>query len=156
MSAENILTFVHVLCVLWYMAGLAAMQVTLARVLRNSDVGVRVESLEEASHYQGILLVPGAIAAGASGVFLWTLDHNLLTTGWLLGLGALYVITLLVFLPVIGLGLRRARLAALQAQKSGRSTPDLEEAMSDSVPLVASGIATLLLVPMAALSVFQP
>jgi hypothetical protein len=35
-------------------------------------------------------------------------------------------------------------------------TPELEEAMADSVPLVFGGIATILVPAMVALSVFRP
>lgn len=156
MSAEEVLTFLHLLAAFWYVAGLAAVQVPLVRGWHSRDIGVRVESFEEAFHYQGVLLIPGAIAAGASGLFLWALDHNPLTTGWLLALEGLYLLTLLVCLPLLATGLRRVRLAALQARRADRSTPELEAAMSDSVPLVFAGIATLLVPLMTFFSVFQP
>ena len=114
-------------------------------------------TLEEASHYQGVLLVPGAIGGIATGIALWAqLDYGLITTGWLVALEVLYVLTLLVCLPLIGIGLRRARIAALQARRLGRATPQQEAAMADAVPLVFGGIATLLVPVMAALSVFRP
>ena len=54
-------------------------------------------------------------------------------------------------------GLRaRARIAALIAERRGEVTPELEEAMGDSVPLVFGGIATILVPAMVALSVFRP
>lgn len=137
--------------------GLTAVQIPMIRAWQTEDLDTRVEGLQEASHYQGVLLVPGGIAAVASGLFLWAqLGYNLVTTSWLLLLEALYVITIIVCLPVIGMGLRRGRLAALQAQKSGSVTPELERALSDSVPLVFAGIATLLVPAMAFLSIFRP
>jgi hypothetical protein len=54
------------------------------------------------------------------------------------------------------MGLRRARIAALMAERRGNVTPELEEAMADSVPLVFGGIATMLVPAMVALSVFRP
>ena len=157
MSAENIFLFLQLLSAFWYVAGLAAVQISLVRGWQSDDLRVRAESFDEASHYQGVLLVPGAIATGAAGVFLWAqMDYNLITTGWLLLLELLYIATLLVCLPVIGLGLRRVRLAALQARKAGRATPDLERAMADNVAIFFSGIATILLPVMTYLSVFRP
>ncbi len=157
MNADNAFTLLHLLATFWYVSGLTAVQLALVRAWQGEEVKSRADSLEEASHYQGILLVPGAIASGASGLFLWAqLDYNLITTAWLLALEALYIVTLLVCLPLIGMGLRRARLAALQARKSGRATPELEQAMADNVPLVFSGIATILLPVMTYLSVFRP
>ena len=63
--------------------------------------------------------------------------------------------SLLVCLALIGLGLRRVRLASLQAEKAGGITPELKEALADNVPIVFNGIATLLLV-MAYLAVLKP
>jgi uncharacterized membrane protein len=149
--------FAHIMSAFWYVAGLAAVQLACVRAWQNEELSVRADALEEASHYQGVLLVPGCIASVATGLFLWAqLDYDLLTTFWLLALEALYILTLLVCVPLGGIGLRRARIAALQARKAGRSTPELEQAMRDSVPLVFGGIAALLVPAMAALSVFRP
>lgn len=157
MNADDALTFVHLLSAFWYVMGLAAVQVSLARGWREGEAGSRADAFGEASHYQGLLLVPGAIAAGATGVFLWAqMGYNLISTGWLLALEGLYILTILVCLPLIGLGLRRARLAALESRKTGRTTPDQEQALSDRAPIVFSGIATLLVPLMAFLAVFKP
>ena len=157
MSAEEVFAFAHIMAAFWYVAGLTAVQLSCVRAWQNDELRVKADALEEASHYQGVLLVPGAIGSVATGLFLWSsLDYSLLTTPWLLGLEALYIVTLLVCVPLGGIGLRRARLAALQARKAGRSTPELEQAMSDSVPLVFGGIAALLVPVMVALSIFQP
>ncbi len=157
MIAEDTLTLLHVLAAFWYLMGLAAVQFPLIRGWRFDDVKLKAAAFEEASHYQGLLLVPGIIAVGISGVFMWTqMDYNLITTGWLLAQEALYLVSLLVCVPLIGLGLRTARLASLQAEKAGGTTPELEEALADNVPIVFSGIATLLLPVMAYLAVFKP
>lgn len=154
---EELLAFVHILAASWYVAGLTAVQLSLVRAWQSEALEVRADSFEEASHYQGILLVPGAIASVASGLFLWAqLDYNLITTPWLLALEALYVVTLLICLPLTGIGLRRTRLAALQARKAGHATPQQAQTMSDGGALIASGVATLLMPVMTALSVFRP
>jgi uncharacterized membrane protein len=153
----DFLAFAHIMAAFWYVAGLTAVQLACVRAWQNEDLRERADALEEASHYQGVLLVPGCIASVATGLFLWAeLDYDLLTTPWLLAVEALYIVSLLVCLPLGGIGLRRARLAALQARKAGRSTPELEQAMRDSVPLVFGGIAALLVPAIAALSVFRP
>lgn len=157
MIVEDILTLLHILSVLWYAMGLAAVQFPLIRGWRLEDVRLKVAAFDEAAHYQGLLLVPGVIAIGVTGVFMWTqMGYNLITTGWLLALEVLYIVSLLVCVPLIGLGLRRVRLAALKAEKEGGFTPELEEALADNVPIVFSGIATLLLPVMAYLAVFKP
>lgn len=157
MNADNVLTCLHLLAAFWYVSGLTAVQISLVRAWQNAGLEIRADSLDEASHYQGVLLVPGAIAAVATGLFLWAqLDYHLLTTGWLLLLEALYIVTLLVCLPMMGVGLRRGRLAALQARKRGSQTPEMEAAMSDAAPLVFAGMATMLVPAMTILAVFRP
>jgi uncharacterized membrane protein len=114
-------------------------------------------AFEEAFHYQGLLPVPGLIAVGVTGVFTWAqMDYNLVATGWLLAQEVLYFVSLLVCLSLIGLGLRRMRLASLRAEKAGGITPELEEALADNVPMLVSGIAALVLAVMAYLAVFKP
>jgi len=155
-TTEEALIFLHILAAFWYIIGLTAVQLSLVRAYQHESVSVKADSIEEASHYQGILLVPGAIAAVSTGVFLWALDYNLITTPWLLVVEALYIVTLLVLLPLTGAGIRRARTAALQASKTGSATPEQEAAMSDPIPLTLMGLATILVPIMTALSVFKP
>jgi uncharacterized membrane protein len=156
-NADNILAFLHLLAAFWYVMGLSAVQMALIRAWQSGELNVQVAALEEASHYQGVLLVPGAIAGVATGVFLWAqLDYSLISTGWLLLVEGLYIVTLLVCLPLIGMGLRRARLAALKARRAGRTGPDLEQALADNVPLFFGGIATLLVPVITYLSIFKP
>jgi uncharacterized membrane protein len=157
-TADKAFLFAHVLAVLWYVAGLVAVQIALIRAWQTDNLGQRSDSFEEASHYQGILLVPGSIAVAATGLFLWSqqLGNNMFTTGWLVIVEVIYIITLLVCLPFVGMGLRRARFAALQARRKGKSTPELEQAMADNVPLFFAGVATLLVPVAVGMSVFQP
>lgn len=156
-TVDEAFVFLHVLAALWYVAGLTAVQLALVRGWQAPDVETKVVAFGEATHYQGILLVPGAIAVATTGLFLWgQLDYNFVTTPWLLGVEAMYIVTLLVCIPLIGMGMRRARIAALIAERRGNVTPELEEAMADSVPLVFGGIATILVPAMVALSVFRP
>ncbi len=156
-TADEAFVFLHVLAALWYVAGLTAVQIALVRGWQAPEVETRVVAFSEATHYQGILLIPGAIAVATTGLFLWgQLDYNFVTTPWLLGVEAMYIVTLLVCIPLMGMGLRRARIAALMAERRGNVTPELEEAMADNVPLVFGGIATMLVPAMVALSVFRP
>ena len=153
----DLLLFLHIIAAFWYVMGLAAVQFPLIRGWRLEDVRLKAAAFEEASHYQGLLIVPGIIAMGVSGVFMWTeMDYNLVSTGWLLAQESLYLVSLLICVPLIGLGLRRARLASLRAEKAGEVTAELREALDDNVPIVFSGLATLLLPVMAYLAIFRP
>jgi len=149
--------FAHVLSAFWYVIGLSAVQMAYVRATQSAEWGAQAAALEEASHYQGVLLVPGAIAAGATGLFYWMkLDYEPLRTGWLLALEGLYLVTLFVCLPVMGMALRRARIAALKSRRAGAAAPELEEALRDGVPLAFGSLATLVLVGMAFLAVSRP
>ncbi len=157
MSVAELLLFLHLLSAFWYVIGLSAVQLAYVRATQSTELSAQVSALEEASHFQGVLLVPGAIAIGATGYFYWAkLDYELLETGFLLALEALYLLTLFVCLPVIGMALRRARIAALKARRAGKAVPELEDALRDSVPLVFGGLATVILVAMAFISVSRP
>lgn len=157
MSVAELLLFAHVLSAFWYVIGLSAVQLAYVRATQSTELNSQISALEEASHFQGVLLVPGAIAIGATGLFYWAkLDYELLETGFLLALEALYLLTLFVCLPVIGMALRRARIAALKARRAGKAVPELEEALQDSVPLVFGGLATIILIAMAFISVSRP
>lgn len=157
MSADEVFLFLHLLAAFWYAAGLTAVQISLIRGAQNPAIAIKAQSFDEASHYQGMLLVPGAIATVATGVFYWgQLDYGFFTTGWLLVVEACYIVTLLVCLPLAGMGLRRARIAALQAERTGNVTPALEAAMADTVPLFFAGIATLLIPVATFFAVFRP
>jgi F0F1-type ATP synthase assembly protein I len=94
-STEEALIFLHLLGAFWYVMGLTSVQISLVRSWDRENPSARADSIEEASHYQGILLVPGAIAAVSTGVFLWALDYNLITTPWLVIVEALFAVTLL-------------------------------------------------------------
>lgn len=156
-SSDELLLFLHILAAFWYVAGLAAVQFALVRAWQARELDGKLEAYNEASHYQGVLLVPGAIAVAATGLFFWSaLDYNLLSPAWILLLDLVYVVTLVVCLPLIGIGMRRARIAALQAIRLERTTPELEAAMADPVPLVFGGLATALIPVATALSVFRP
>lgn len=157
-DVDKLFLFAHVLSCFWYVAGLTSVQIALIRAMAAEKMEDRSTSFEEAVHYQGMLLVPGAIAVAATGLFLWSqqLGYNMFTTGWLVGVEATYIVTLLVCLPFVGMGLRRARIAALQARRKGRSSPELDAVMSDNVPLFFAGIATLLVPVATALCVFMP
>lgn len=58
MIAEDTLTLLHILAVFWYVMGLAAVQFPLIRGWRIDDLKVKTSAFDEASHYQGLLLVP--------------------------------------------------------------------------------------------------
>lgn len=156
-DTDNLFLLAHVLACFWYVAGLTSVQLTIVRGWKSADIKIKAESFDEASHYQGTLLVPGGIAVLATGLFLWgQLGYNLLGPAWLILLDTVYAVSLVVCVPLVGIGLRRARVASLMAERRGKSAPELDEAMGDTVPLVFGSLATILLPVGAALSIFRP
>jgi hypothetical protein len=156
-TTDELFVFAHVLASFWYVAGLTSVQLTIVRGWKSPDIKIKAESFDEATHYQGQLLVPGGIAVLATGLFMWgQLGYNLVGPAWLILLDVVYTLSLVVCIPLVGIGLRRARVAALVAERRGQSAPDLDEAMNDTVPLIFGGFATVLLPVGAALSVFRP
>jgi hypothetical protein len=153
----DLLLFAHILSAFWYVMGLAAVQLSYVRALRSEDLSERINAVEEASHYNGVLLVPGAIALGFSGAFYWAdAGYNLITDEWLWLLEAAFLVTVLVCLPLIGAGLRRVRIAALKARRDPEAAANLERALTDGVPLIFGALATALVVLMTAVSVWGP
>ena len=80
------------------------------------------------------------MATGITG-FFWAVSQeelNFAKDGWLLALSISFVFFYFICLPLLGFGLRRARIAALIAQKKGEVTPELKEILDDRVPVVFS------------------
>ena len=63
---------------------------------------------------------------------------------------------LCVFLPLLGVGLRRVRLLALQSRKRGEASAELRDALADRVPVVFGTAIALSMPLMAWLAVWKP
>ncbi len=157
MTSVDVIRLLHFLSLFYMVFGLGGVIVPLYRGYRTADLDRRAQSFEDASAAHQTALVPGTIAAGATGIALaGDLGYNFLTTGWLLTLEGLYLFVLLLCLPLLGTGLRRVQIEALKAAKEGRMTPELEDALQDNVALGFSLIVAFSFVPMVYLPVFRP
>ena len=127
----------HTLALFWMMAGLGTVMVSIWRAWSTSDNETRVVLLTEAAEAETRWLLPGILATGITG-FAWAASDNtnLVTTGWLLALEIVFAFDVFIFLPLLGVGLRRVRLLALQARKRGELSDELEVALNDRVPVV--------------------
>jgi uncharacterized membrane protein len=103
------------------------------------------------------VLLPGAMATGITG-FFWAVaaNYNFVKDGWLFALSAIYVIVYFVCLPLMGFGLRRARLASLIAAKKGVETEELRTIIEDRVPIVFGTVLVVSVPVIAWLAVFKP
>jgi uncharacterized membrane protein len=157
LNAVTIWHFLHILAVLWMAGGVGSTMLPVYRAWRSTDVQFQMAAFRQAADNETGVLLPGALLTGATGVG-WgaAAGWNFLTDGWLLALWLVYVLTVFVCLPLLGLGLRRARLLSLQAAKTGTVTSELEAALADNVPLVFGTSIILLMVVMVWLPVFKP
>lgn len=151
------LRLLHTLALFWLAGGLGAVAVPVWRAWATRDLPERTLLLSEAQRNETAWLLPGFIATGVSGI-AWAAgaDWNLVTTGWLLALEIVYMLDVFVALPLLGVGLRRVRYLALQANKRGEITPELAAALADNVPVVFATVLVATLPLMAWLAVFKP
>lgn len=147
----------HVLAIAWLGAGLGATYPLIVRAWATKDVKHQMWCLVEAANNETRILLPGAMATGITG-FFWAVaeNYNFLKDGWLAALTALYVIFYFMCLPLMGFGLRRARLASLIAAKQGKETPELRAILDDRVPIVYGSLLVISVPLLAFLAVFKP
>ncbi len=147
----------HVLALFWMMAGLGSVMVAVWRAWSTSDIDLRAMLLTEAQQNETRWLLSGMLATGLTG-FAWAASENtnLVTTGWLLALEFVYAVDVFIFLPLLGVGLRRVRLLALQAKKRGETTQELEDAINDRVPVVFGTLMVVTMPVMTWLAIYKP
>ncbi len=149
---------VHVLSMIWLGAGLGATYPLILKAWATKDLKYQMYCLTEAANNETRVLLPGAMATGITG-FFWAVaqeDLNFLKTGWLLALWVIYVVVYFVCLPLMGFGLRRARLASLIATKKGEETAELRAILDDRVPIVFGTVLVISIPVISWLAVFQP
>ena len=148
---------VHILSLVWLGAGLGATYPLILRAWATKDVKYQMYCLVEAANSETRILLPGAMATGTTG-FFWAVaaEYNFVKDGWLAALTLLYIFFYFVCLPLLGFGLRRARLAALIAAKKGEETAELRAILDDRVPIVFGTILVLSVPLLAWLAIFKP
>ncbi len=147
---------IHLLAMAWLGAGLGATYPHILRAWASKDLKYQVYSIIEAANNETRILLPGAMSTGITG-FFWGVaeDYDYLRDGWLAALSASFVFFYFVCLPLLGFGLRRARIAALVANKKG-TTDDLQAVLDDRVPIVFGTLLVLSVPWMAYLAIFKP
>lgn len=148
---------VHLLAMTWMGAGLGATYPHILRAWSAKDVRYQMYSLVEAANNETRVLLPGAMATGISG-FFWAVaeEYNFIKDGWLAALSLSFIFFWFICLPLLGFGLRRARLASLIAAKKGTETSELRAILDDRVPIVFGTLLVLSVPWMAYLAIFKP
>lgn len=158
MSEDEAFRLVHMLSLFVLLAGVGSTMLPLYRTWNSSDVNAQVFAFREAGRNQAGILLPGVVLTGVTGL-IWAIraDHlDPVETGWLLTVELIYLVILFVCIPAMAAGLRRARLLALQSQKSGEISDELRETIADRGPLVFGTLLLILIVVMTALAVTKP
>jgi hypothetical protein len=149
----------HELALFWMMAGIGAVAVPVWKSWAAKDLEVRALLLQEAQRNEVQWLIPGMLATLFTGVAWVSSDesnYNFIRTGWLLALEVVFALDGFIFLPLMGVGLRRVRLFALQARHRGQMTDELRDALADNVPVVFATAITLSVPVMVWLAVYKP
>jgi len=157
MIAQSVWKILHVLSLFLYVGGLGGVLVPLYSSWFSRDVRFQSAAFQQAARGETSVLLPGMLLTGLTGVF-WAASagYSYIKDLWLLILAALYLFNVFICLPLMGVGLRRARLLALQAAKSGQISDALRETLNDNVPMVFGTVMVLLLPVMAWLAIFKP
>ena len=149
--------FLHLLTLCYFMAGVGGTAVPIWRAWFAETLERRALLIEEAHRNESTVLLPGLIAMLFSG-YAWAASANInvVTTGWLVVLQLVTWSDLFIFLPLMGVGLRRVRYLALAAAREGEMTEELKSALADNVPLVFSTLIAATIPVMVLLPVFKP
>ncbi len=147
----------HMLALFWMMAGIGNTVVPAWKAWTTDDLETRAILLSDAARNESAWLLPGMLAVAATG-FAWAAadDLSVVGTGWLVALELVFLVDIFIFLPLMGVGLRRVRLLALQARKQGEQSDQLRDALADNVPLVFGTLIMLSVPVMVWLPVFKP
>jgi hypothetical protein len=147
----------HVLSLVWLGAGLGAVYLPILRAWASKDLKYQAFALVEAANSETRVLLPGAMATGITG-FFWAVaaEYNFVRDGWLGALSLLFILVYLVCLPLLGFGLRRARIAVLIANRDGKQTDQLREVLADRVPIVFGTVLVASIPIMSWLAIFKP
>lgn len=149
--------FVHVIALLWLVAGLGNTIVPIWRAWFIDELATKALLLTEAQRNYTTWLLPGLIATGITGyLYAGVLNLNVVTTGWLVAMQVLWILQIFILVPLLGIGLRRVRYLALQSAKQGAPTEELRDALADNAPLVFGTLLAISVLVMTWLPIFRP
>ncbi|MEX2238922.1 MAG: DUF2269 family protein [Dehalococcoidia bacterium] len=144
MSGSEIFRLLHILSLFWMVAGLGAVLIPVGGNWAKKELTQHLVAFQQAADAETAMFLPGYLLVGVTGFFWGTYeDYNFITDGWLAALTATYLLVGVICVPLMDFALRRTRLLALQAQKSGAVSPELKDALDDNVPLVFGAIIAL-------------
>ncbi|MPZ24536.1 MAG: DUF2269 family protein [Dehalococcoidia bacterium] len=157
MDGSDLFRLLHTLALFWAIAGLGAVMVPVGGNWGKKDMRQQLVAFEQAANAETAMFLPGYLLIGVTGFFWATFEgYNFLNDGWLLALTVIYLVTIVIFVPLMDFSLRRARLFALQAAKTGEVTQQFQDALNDNVPLVFGALISVAIPIMAWLAIYKP
>lgn len=145
------------LALFWMMAGIGNVIAPIWRAYVEEDIEVKALLISQAARNELSWLLPGMMAVALTG-FAWgaAADWDLPRTGWYMALVGVFALNFLVFLPLMGIGLRRVRRLAIEAKEQGEVTEELRDALADNVPVVFGTLILFSVPVMVWLPVYKP
>lgn len=158
MSEDEAFRLVHLAALFLFLVGMGGTMLPLYRAWTSTDRQAQIYAFREAGRNQAGILLPGIILVGVTGLIWAIVSERVdpIETGWLLAVEGIYLFVLFVCVPAMAASLRRARLLALLALKSGEVSPALAETLADRGAIVVGTLIFLLVLLMTALAVAQP
>jgi len=157
---RNIVTFIrliHFLAIFWMIAGIGNTIIPIYGAWAQDNLKLRSITLSASSKNYSYWLLPGVISSGITGYLYAGVDGlNVITSGWLLITGLIWIIQIFILLPLFGIGLRRVHYLALQAEKRGTTTQELDDALADNAPLVFGTLIIISTLLITIIPIFKP
>lgn len=148
---------IHFLAIFWMIAGIGNTIIPIYGAWAQDNLKLRSITLAASSKNYSYWLLPGVIASGLTGYLYAGVDGvNVITSGWLLATGLIWIIQIFILLPLFGIGLRKVHYLALQADKKGSTTPELDDALADNAPLVFGTLIIISTLLVTVIPIFKP
>lgn len=152
----TVLLFLHLLSVLWFVAGVAITASVLARGARSPDISVIAFALDLASTAQRVFVIPGLLLLGLTGALTFAALPNRGASGWVIPSIILTLLVLLVDVLYLQPHLAEAAQTARKARAEAKLTPRLAMLLHDRRRSIASHGMALLVIVILVLMVFRP
>src|SRR5205823_4078808 len=103
MTAQHVWRILHILSLLLYTGGLGGVLLPIYSGWVHKDVGYQAAAFQQAADSETTVLLPGILLTGLTGVF-WAASAGYSYTRdfWLLALAVLYLLSVFICLPLMG------------------------------------------------------
>jgi len=149
------LLLLHVVSAMWLASGTFAGAVVRAQTRRALSISEKVFGLHLAWRLMAVFILPGAVAAGLSGVELARRSYGF-RPAWVHGSLALYGLMLALTLFYLAPRLSRTRRAGVASLAAGSATPEFQALAGAKLPGILADLNALGIVLLALLMTLRP